>query len=277
MRQCLEDRDGSIKSILCDVLAKQSANAAVLPENNRMSIRVSRLGQELLLAAQQHLQQVIEAAKGSDEASDATAKLNALQKLQWRFVVIDDGAVNAFVTNLLPGFVFVHRGLVEMMQDNNQLSFIIGHELSHYLCAHGTAEQNVAGFFSVLQILVLAACDPTGLLSVGLELPLFSTLLHYMVAMPMSRRHEREADGLGLMLVARACRDPRSAIVAHETLASIEARAGGDPSTASFGDTHPSTLSRHADLQEQLPDAMKIYDANGCDKIRQTLKWLYQQ
>ena len=39
------------------------------------------------------------------------------------------------------------------------------------------------------------------------------------VTLPASRGHESEADALGLQLVVRACRDPRKAIEAHQTLA----------------------------------------------------------
>ena len=46
--------------------------------------------------------------------------------------------MNAFVTPFLPGFVFVHRGLVELYRGKpEQLAFILGHELSHYLLEHG--------------------------------------------------------------------------------------------------------------------------------------------
>lgn len=61
-----------------------------------------------------------------DEASDEaeqerlSAKLRALQRPSWRFVVIDSDAVNAFVSPFLPGFVFVHRGVLKMCEGKNE-------------------------------------------------------------------------------------------------------------------------------------------------------------
>ena len=40
--------------------------------------------------------------------------LQALLRHKWRFVVIESEQVNAFVADLLPGFVFVNRGLVSI-------------------------------------------------------------------------------------------------------------------------------------------------------------------
>jgi len=277
MRQCIEDRDGSINQILSGVLAKQAAGAGLLPASHRISILVNRLGQELVVAAQAHLKQLAEeTAVGSSAQADAQAKLRALQKLNWRFVVIDDDQPNAFVAETLPGFCFIHRGLVELMKDDDSLSFALGHELSHYLCSHGSSDGMRKGIFSALQLLVLAACDPTGLVSVALELPIFDALISYTVALPISRRNELEADSLGLELVARACRDPERAIKAHERLATLEQQAGRDPQQQSLASTHPATLERLSALQEQLPAAIELYEANGCARIKTALKRLYK-
>eukprot|EP00965_Chrysotila_dentata_P095694 3163106-Pleurochrysis_carterae.AAC.3 len=95
-----------------------------------MSVSVSRLGAELLSAAQGYLKASMDSTPADDPEADRRAdKLKALQRLHWQFIVIDDDVHNAFVVDLLPGYVFVHRGLVETMNEE-ELSFIIAHELS---------------------------------------------------------------------------------------------------------------------------------------------------
>ena len=43
-----------------------------------------------------------------------------------------------------------------------QTAFIIGHELGHYLADHGGETRTLTSISSALQIVVLAAVDPTG-------------------------------------------------------------------------------------------------------------------
>merc|ERR1711939_501290 len=100
----------------------------------------------------------------------------------------------------------------------------------------------------MLQLVVLAAVDPTGLLAFAFELGFVGTLFQYSVQLPQSRSHESEADALGLTLCARACKSPSKAIKAHETLACYETAQGGDPEHAALGATHPATSKRLADL-----------------------------
>ena len=102
---------------------------------------------QLIHAAEGHVAQELEEVAG-DEAARAQleTKLRALHSLPWKFVVIDDPSVNAFVAEMLPGYVFVHRGLLEQFdRDEAQLSFILAHELSHYLLDHGSRSQQLHG------------------------------------------------------------------------------------------------------------------------------------
>ena len=272
IRNCLEDREGTVNHMLGSILAKQAHGADLLAKTAKASLLVQRVGRELLAAAQVHLSHSIAREPPSDPESDPrVSRLRALQKLNWQFVVIDDGAVNAFVADVLPGFVFVHRGLVETMNED-ELAFVLGHEFSHYLCSHSVGERQMHGAFSLLQIVVLATVDPTGVLSLLLELPIAATVVNLSVVAPISRQHEVEADALGLMLVARTCRDPSRAISAHEALAAIEARHGGDTEHASLSASHPSFRERISALRLLLPEAHALYETSGCARVKRTLK-----
>jgi len=272
MRRCLEDRDGSVKEMMSTVLSKQASGSKILSTSDSMSVSVSRLGAELLSAAQGYLKASMDSTPADDPEADRRAdKLKALQRLHWQFIVIDDDVHNAFVVDLLPGYVFVHRGLVETMNEE-ELSFIIAHELSHYLCEHGSTRRGLHGIFSVMQILLLSTVDPTGLFSLLFELPFASALFSAAVSSPLSRQHERDADALGLTLVARACRDPSKAIRAHEQLAAIEASQSDFPDVNHPFATHPPILDRLDALRTQLPTAMEMYEQSGCTPIKYALK-----
>jgi len=253
-----------------------SGGGKLLPAEKPDSLLVQRLGDELVAAAKLGLdaemsELVTTAANRAAPTADEETSMERVRsqlvamRRAWRFVVIDDDKINAFVTDQLPGYVFVHRGLLELMKRNpERLSFILAHELAHHLCDHNQQTRTIGASLSLLQLVVFAAVDPTGVLAFALELGAFSTLFSYTFELPSSRGHESEADALGLQLVTRACREPREAIQAHEVLARYEQTKGGAPDITRLGATHPATNERLLALQKLLPEAEKEYKKAGC-------------
>jgi len=285
VHDALADPEGHQAKILKKVLMA-SGGAPTLEPTEPDALLVTRLGNEIVHAAQdwlnselQELQRHHSVAAGESAAVESERErlqshLRALRQ-QWRFVVIDDPTVQAFVTDVLPGFVFVHRGLLDLMRTSPaQLSFILGHELSHHLLEHNEQARALQRGFSVFQLLVLATVDPTGLVSfAAIELGALSSVLSIAFALPSSRGHESEADALALRLVTRACHDPAEAIQAHATLSAYEADKGGVGRLPLGGAlaTHPATQQRLADLQQQLPEAVAEYQRSGCAARRAQL------
>ena len=119
----LEDPEGIQRKVLAQVLRQQGGGSGgILAPASSDARFVTRLGVQLVHAAEGHVAQQLEAA-GEDEAEreGLETKLRALHSLPWKFVVIDTGSVNAFVTDMLPGYVFVHRGLLDAFErDENQ-------------------------------------------------------------------------------------------------------------------------------------------------------------
>ncbi len=74
--------------------------------------------------------------------------------------------------------------------------------------------------------------------------------------LPFSRAQEREADLLGLDLMARAGFDPRASVVLWRNMR--RASAGSPPE---FLATHPSHASRIRDLGTRTPSALREYEA----------------
>jgi predicted Zn-dependent protease len=74
------------------------------------------------------------------------------------------------------------------------------------------------------------------------------------VLLPYSRRHESEADRIGLIFMARAGYDPREAIPFWQRM---NQQGGARP--PEFLSTHPAPEKRIEDIQNQLPEAMKYY------------------
>jgi len=54
--------------------------------------------------------------------------------LPWRFAVIDSDSVNAFA--IPGGYVFITRGMLQMLESESELAGVLGHEISHVVRKH---------------------------------------------------------------------------------------------------------------------------------------------
>jgi predicted Zn-dependent protease len=77
------------------------------------------------------------------------------------------------------------------------------------------------------------------------------------VLLPFSRKHESEADYIGILLAADAGYDPRESVALWERMGQMS--GGGGPSE--FMSTHPSHETRIDQLKKWMPEAMAIYQA----------------
>jgi predicted Zn-dependent protease len=172
----------------------------------------------------------------------------------WDVVVFREDSANAFA--LPGGKIGVHSGLLKVAKTPDQLAAVIGHEIAHVLAGHSNERVSTAfATQSGLQLASLlsgAASSPTqrqlfGLLGLGAQVG---------VLLPFSRAQEREADLIGLDLMASAGFDPRQSI---DLWKNMQAAAGGQP--PEFLSTHPGHETRIHDLQQRLPHALPIYEA----------------
>ena len=72
------------------------------------------------------------------------------------------------------------------------------------------------------------------------------------ITLPFSRKHESEADHMGLIFMTMAGYDPNEAIAFWSRMA-----AAGGSQQAEFLSTHPSDAKRIAKLKKWIPEALK--------------------
>jgi predicted Zn-dependent protease len=77
------------------------------------------------------------------------------------------------------------------------------------------------------------------------------------VLLPFSRKHESEADYIGILLAADAGYDPRESVSLWERMGQLS--RGGGPSE--FLSTHPSHETRIGQLKRWMPEAMGLYQS----------------
>lgn len=77
------------------------------------------------------------------------------------------------------------------------------------------------------------------------------------VLLPFSRKHESEADYVGVLLAAEAGYDPRESIQLWTRMGELS----GGKGTSEFLSTHPSHDTRIQQLEEWMAEALPIYQS----------------
>lgn len=180
---------------------------------------------------------------------------NEIQNFQWEFNLVQDKQANAFC--MPGGKIVVYEGLLPYTQNESSLAIVLGHEIAHAVAKHSaeqiTKQQNQGiGTAIIGTVLNTAVGSGTGdifnsVASTGLSL----------LNLKYSRSNETEADYMGLMFAAMAGYDPQTAVPFWQRMA-----ANSQSSTLPFMSSHPSDASRIQKIQEWMPEAMKVYQAN---------------
>jgi len=170
---------------------------------------------------------------------------------QWEVVVFEDATPNAFA---LPGNkIGIHSGMLKLVNNQDQLAAVVGHEIGHVLAKHSNERASQEMVVNQGMNMVQAVAAPqsalgqtaVGLLGVGAQ---------YGILMPYSRVHESEADIIGVDLMAKAGFDPRQSISLWQIM---DQAAQAQP--IEFMSTHPSHATRIQDLEKHMPQAMNLF------------------
>ena len=161
---------------------------------------------------------------------------------QWRFGVLQSADVNAFAAP--GGYVFVTKGLYDLLDSEAELAAVLGHEIGHVIRKHHLDLLRKSSMIGAVSNVVgnrVAGDRPAiqGLIGNGAEI----------MARGLDKSAEYEADRLGMVFASRAGYDP---FAMFKVLEKIEAAAAADSGpVALLYKTHP----RPADRLDALADA----------------------
>ncbi len=189
---------------------------------------------------------------------------------KWRYSLIDDDdTANAWC--LPGGKIAFYSGILPVLENEAGMAFVMGHEVAHATAHHGAERLSqqlaVLGGLTALYLYLDGNSDLNdrskqlivGALGAGAELGFL---------LPFSRKHEKEADIIGMMYMARAGYPPEESIQVWNRM--NEQTGRGAPV---FLSTHPSHGQRKRNLRDWMPQARKRYERNALDADTQRTLW----
>ena len=164
-----------------------------------------------------------------------------LNNRSWDYAVFNSESPNAFV--LPSGKIGVTTSLLALVQSDDQLATVIGHEMGHVVARHA-AERASSTALTNLGLQVAQGVAGSRGQTVG---SFGAIAAQYGLLLPYSRRDELEADRLGVDYMNAAGFRPSQAVALWRLMA--QQRQSGQPE---FASTHPSDATRIAALEAYI-------------------------
>jgi predicted Zn-dependent protease len=177
---------------------------------------------------------------------------NLAAGFDWSVAVLESPQANAFC--LPGGKMAVYTGLLSVTQNDDAMAIVMGHEIAHALLRHGSqriAQQKLVQMGQVAAGLAIGNLDPQ---QQQMVMAALGAGTQYGLVLPYGRKHESQADEVGLMLAAAACFDPHEAIPLWQRMAQLD----GGQRPPEFASTHPDPANRMQRLQELMPKAEAV-------------------
>lgn len=235
------------------------------PETGRASRVALSSDQESALGLQAY-QEVLSESDVEAQGPDVSLVKRVMSRLiaatgdagkgfDWQVSVVRDKQANAFC--LPGGKMVVYTGILPIAKTEAGLATVLGHEMGHATSRHGSQrllESKLADTFLSGAQASLAFGDMDSRQKIEVMAAL-GVGTKYGVLLPFSRKHESEADEVGLYYMARAGYDPHEALAFWERMEQ-DASSGQPPQ---FLSTHPSHGTRIEGLKAHMPRAEEEY------------------
>ncbi|MBQ8810924.1 MAG: M48 family metallopeptidase [Bacteroidales bacterium] len=195
--------------------------------------------------------------KVGSRLSDATERYlrangfeSEISNLKWEFNLVKNPEVNAFC--LPGGKIVVYEGLFAIAQTEAELAVVLGHEIGHAVAKHSNERmsQQILAQYGMAILSSALSEKSTAVQSVATSV--FGLGAQVGLMLPYSRKHEYEADYMGLVFMEIAGYDSESALTFWKKMSS------GSSSSSDFLSTHPSDSKRIAAIDSRISEARGV-------------------
>jgi predicted Zn-dependent protease len=189
---------------------------------------ITRVGQRIAIAAEKYL--------------NANGYEGYLKDYAWEYNLVNDNTVNAWC---MPGGKIVfYTGILPVAENETAIAAIMGHEVAHALANHGQQRMSAGMLQQIGAVGLNVALQDDE--NIALYNQAYGIASNVGGMLPFSRKHETEADKIGILLMAIAGYNPDEAAELWKRMA---AKSGGQ-APPEFLSTHPSNETRIKTLTE---------------------------
>lgn len=197
---------------------------------------VERVGKKIAAATEEYLR------KNGLEAE--------IKNYAWEFNLVADENINAFC--MPGGKIVVYDGLLNYVRSEDDLAVVLGHEVAHAVAKHSNERMSQQVLAQYGGMALGMALGGTSQAVQAVASQVYGLGAQYGVMLPFSRKHETEADYMGLVLMTMAGYNPAVAVSFWKGMSD-----GKSSSTPEFMSTHPSDETRIAVLTKAIPEMNK--------------------
>ena len=228
----------SDQEILSSSLTQYSDYIKTAPKSNSASQKdmVVRVGKRIAAATEEYLR--------------TNGMASEIKNFAWEFNLVKDNQINAFC--MPGGKIVVYEGLLRLVSSDDELAVVVGHEVAHAVAKHSNermSQQLLAQYGA--QIINNALSKKTAAIR-QLGNTVYGLGAQYGMMLPFSRKHESEADYMGLVFMTIAKYNPDVAVGFWQKMASA-----GSAKVPEIMSTHPSDATRINAIQKALPSIKK--------------------
>jgi len=167
----------------------------------------------------------------------------------YHFAVLDTDEINAFACP--GGIIFITRGMLNLVQNEDELAAVLAHEIGHVIQKHGLKSIKKARWTEVVTTLgAEAAREYTGAQLdslIGLFEGTIDDVFQTLVVRGYDRAYEYEADGLAITCLQASRYNSLKFLSVLGTLKAVQTQESGG-----FLSTHPNVADRIAKAKTEL-------------------------
>lgn len=230
-KQLLLFSDSEIMA-LSDQSYAEFKGTAEVSSNASATKMLKEVGRKMVAALESYLQK--------------NGQTSALKGLQWEFMLVKSAEVNAFC--MPSGKIVFYDGILKYADTPDYIAVVMGHEMAHAIAKHGNERMSQQSLVNVLGSVASEAIgEKKGAAAQNLFNIGFGIGSQAGVLLPYSRKHEYEADRIGMYIMDIAGYDVNAAPAFWEKMLDGKAASQND-----FLSTHPSDAKRIAALKEAI-------------------------
>jgi beta-barrel assembly-enhancing protease len=246
---------------LCNLAVDGAVSALVKRVPPQME---QQLGDETLAEVQQEMTFLEDSNRVAQLAMLIAPLTNAvtLGTNGLKLFIAEESDPNAFA--LPGGYVIVTTGLLDLVDQPEELLAVLAHELAHVQRKHGIRSMiSGAGPFLIFGVLLGGSDGLVGLLG---------NVTDVMVRSGFSQEYETEADEVGWQILLKSKVDPRGMINAFRKLQTHEAQQQFHDDTPQAFRSHPAVEKRIARLEKQWKQLTAKTDFRDLSALKVALR-----